>query len=675
MRLSAITAVLLLAAVCSAAAQNPSTADFRVYERRYDPGMRVTPYLRYQLDMAWRQDKARVARLESVGSAADVLQLQNELREKLLAVLGGLPAEKTPLNAKVTGTVRASGYRVEKVIFESLPGFHVTANIYIPDGLAALAPAVLLTCGHSFNGKGHPGYQQICGRLARRGYVVLTWDPVGQGERSQCWDASKGDSRYNRVCGEHAIMGNLAYLAGTNLARWEVWDGIRAHDYLLTRPEVDPARISVTGNSGGGFQSAFLGALDQRNRVVIPSCYISSLPMRMANRIYADPDDDPEQDLYGMVSRGIDHAGLLALVWPRPLAVNLALLDFFPIEGGRMAFRQAEPLWRLYGRAQDILLNEGYHPHGYSLKNQENSFAFLDIHNGLPPRWSLDSVQALPERDLWCTESGQVRLEYPDGVSFFESLRQYWRQRREENKTSLMSLYQGAWNPGISKWSVRKDDGGRPEQAILWEKCGSARLGDRLVDKYILTHSGGLQIPVLHFHAEKPGAVTMLWFSLDGKVKNTEWQALSRGLDKGTDILSFDFRALGENRLDYQVTSVDDPRLAGVPLEQQYFSPLSGVLINYVANSLLSGRPYFLQMIEDVEIVSKFAREALGVKNLQIRGAGKADRLASSAAEVLPGLEYSRSPDAAPLAWPQLVESGAEDWPVHYILPLGAYVE
>jgi hypothetical protein len=140
---------------------------------------------------------------------------------------------------------------------------------------------------------------------------VISWDPVGQGERSQFWDPAAGKSRYNLICGEHAVMGNLAYLAGANLARWEIWDGIRAVDYLLTRPEVDGERISITGTSGGGFQAALIAALDERIKVAVPSCYISALPMRISNRIFADPDSDPEQDLFGMISSGLDHPGLL----------------------------------------------------------------------------------------------------------------------------------------------------------------------------------------------------------------------------------------------------------------------------------------------------------------------------------------------------------------------------
>ncbi len=261
------TLVLVLAAVAAlgiAPAAGPPDA-FTVLDTPAD-GPRITPYLAYQTEMAWRQDDRRRARLESVRTEPDLLRLQAELRTKLLRMLGGLPSTRTPLNAQITGRIQMAGYHIEKLIFESLPGIFVTALVYVPDEGRAPHPAVLVPAGHSTNGKAY--YQALCQRLVRRGYVVIAWDPVGQGERSQFWDATRGRSRYNLICGEHAVLGNLAYLAGANLARWEVWDGMRALDYLLTRPEVDHGRISITGTSGGGFQTALIAALDRAD----PGC-------------------------------------------------------------------------------------------------------------------------------------------------------------------------------------------------------------------------------------------------------------------------------------------------------------------------------------------------------------------------------------------------------------------
>ena len=219
--MNAALLLLLAGAAGQPASPPPGAADatppaeaFRVLDREPSPGPHITAYLQHQLDVAWAQDEARRKRWAGVATEADLLELQAEIRAKALALIGGLPAERTPLHARVTGVAPMDGYRIEKLLFESQPGLFVTALVYLPDG-AGPRPAVLLPCGHSAVGKAFANYQEIGGRLAKRGYVVLSWDPVGQGERSQFWDAARGRSRYNLVCGEHAVLGNLAALART----------------------------------------------------------------------------------------------------------------------------------------------------------------------------------------------------------------------------------------------------------------------------------------------------------------------------------------------------------------------------------------------------------------------------------------------------------------------------
>src|SRR6266581_8740836 len=393
----------------------PPPEAFRVFKQTPAPGPRITPYLKYQTEQAWREDELRRRNWEGIRNEKDVFQLQRELRRKLLEMIGELPEKKTPLNPLVTGTIQMAGFHIEKVIFESLPGVYVPALLYVPDDKRGLHPAVLVPCGHSADGKVH--YQALCQRLVLRGYVVICWDPVGQGERSQFWDAKAKKSRYNLICAEHAVMGNLAYLAGANLARWEIWDGIRALDYLLTRPDVDPQRINITGTSGGGFQAAHIAALDERIKVAAPSCYITALPMRVYNRIFQDPDSDPEQDLYGMISNGVDHPGLLLMMYPRPVFVAAAVLDFFPIEGTHKTVREVSDLYAKFGHGDRISMREGYHDHQYSIENQEAAFAFLDHFNGLPAGKVLPPVKELDEKSLQCTRTGQVMLDYENARS------------------------------------------------------------------------------------------------------------------------------------------------------------------------------------------------------------------------------------------------------------------
>jgi hypothetical protein len=173
-------------------------------------GPQITPYLQYQTELAWREDGKRMKVWDGIRTEQDLRRVQNEIGQKLLTMLGGLPTTRTPLHPRVTGHIAMGGFHIEKLIFESLPGVYVTALLYVPDnhnsGEDKKHPAVLVPAGHAENGKAH--YQALCQRLVQRGYVVISWDPVGQGERSQFWDAKAGKSRYNRICAEHAVLGN-----------------------------------------------------------------------------------------------------------------------------------------------------------------------------------------------------------------------------------------------------------------------------------------------------------------------------------------------------------------------------------------------------------------------------------------------------------------------------------
>jgi Acetyl xylan esterase (AXE1) len=669
----ALVLILTTVGTLGSVPESPPPDAFTVLGPQPD-GPRITPYLAYQTEMAWRQDDRRRAVLASVRTERELLRLQADLRTKLLRMIGGLPTTRAPLNAQITGRIQMAGFHIEKLVFESLPGIFVTALVYVPEGGRAPHPAVLVPSGHSTNGKAH--YQALCQRLALRGYVVIAWDPVGQGERSQFWDATKGESRYNRICGEHAILGNLAYLAGTNLARWEAWDGIRALDYLLTRPEVDRARISITGTSGGGFQTAMIAALDPRIRAAAPSCYITALPMRVWNRIFKDPDSDPEQDPAGMIAEGLDHAGLLLLMYPRPVFVAAAVLDFFPIEGTRFTFREAAGIYRRFGHGDRIGMIEGYHGHAFSDENQAAAITFLDRFNGLPARRDLPPTSELDDRTLQATRTGQVLLDHPDGRSLLDEIRDYYRAHVKGPAPTLPGLYYGRGYPGIRQWRVSQHEGSDAARAgIQWEASGTSTIDDVAIDKYVLHHSGGLSMPLLHLHRKGSGRPrVLLWIGDDGKVGAKDWATVRKHIEEGFDVVSFDGRGLGETRMRYTAMSVDDPSLAMKDFDRAYVNPLSSVLANYVYNSLLTGRPYLLQMIEDAEIAARFASARLDAATISIAGTGEACTLAHWAAKVLPGVRLVAGTDDPVLDWAELIERKQEVWPIQYVFPGGAYL-
>ena len=662
-------------AVCALAADDaPPPEAFRVREQPLSPGPRITPFLQYQAEQAWREDNDRQRAWDGIHNERELLRTQDQARRKLLQMIGGLPAAKTDLQARVTGRIEMDGFSVEKLIFQSLPGVYVTALLYVPADHSKKHPAVLVPAGHAADGKFH--YQSLSQRLVGRGYVVISWDPVGQGERSQFWDSAAGKSRYNLVCGEHAAMGNMAYLAGTNLARWEIWDGIRAVDYLLTRPEVNGERISITGTSGGGFQATLIAALDERIKVAVPSCYISALPMRMYNRIFADPDSDPEQDLSGMISNGVDHPGLLLMIYPRPVMVAAAVLDFFPIEGTRKTVREVRSLYERFDRGERIALVEGYHGHQFSSENQEAALDFLDRFNQMPVRHGLPAVKELADKALLCTRTGQVALDYRDAKSLMEVIREFYEEHRTAPGHHLLKEYYGDKYGGVKQWQVSEYSGATavPGQ-ITWEDVGSSEAAGVSIDRYLLRHSKLLEMPLLHIHKSAAGKRTvLLWFREGGKATAADWPDIKKYVEQGYDVVSFDFRGLGETRMPYTAVSPDDPTLGALDFDHAYVNSISGVLANHVYNSLLTGRPYFLQMIEDAEIAGRFAREKLGAKGVAVTAPDGGYTLASAIAETLPRIELLPQPDAKVLKWSEIVEQKQEIWPIQYLLPSGAYI-
>jgi dienelactone hydrolase len=663
----------------AAPGQTAPSPDFFRLLVPHPSGPQITPYLQHQTEMAWKQDEKRVAAWRDFRTESDLLRLQRELRHKLLMMMGGLPTVRTPLRSRIVGSIPMNGFHIQKVIFESLPGIYVTALLYVPDeregSKSKRHPAILVPAGHAADGKDH--YQSLCQHLVQRGYVVLAWDPVGQGERSQFWDAKAGKSRYNLICAEHAVLGNLAFLAGTNLARWEIWDGLRAFDYLLTLPQVDPNRINITGTSGGGFQAIHIAALEPRIKVAAISCYITALPMRVHNRIFKDPDSDPEQDLYGMISNGVDHAGLLALMYPRPVFLAAAVLDFFPIEGTEKTFREVRQLYTRFGHGDRIAMTEGYHGHEYSNANQEAAFEFLDHFNQMPPVQTLASTEQLDTKQLQCSPTGQVMQDFQDAKPLTELIRDYYTEHKAQTPESIRQLYFGKGYPGIRSWKLIPYGNVAPgADTIAWEKAGSFTFQDIAIDRYVLHHSHNLAMPLLHIHKTTGDSRRwLLWFTKDGKATANDWADIVQQLNAGYDVISFDFRGLGETRMLYKAASEDDPSLALMDDAQAYGNPLCSVLADYVYNSLLTGRPYFLQMIEDAEIAMHFSRDELHAGSFSVFSDPESALLASAIANTITAVNLAPHPAADTMKWSELVLQGRELWPIQYLLPGGAYIQ
>jgi cephalosporin-C deacetylase-like acetyl esterase len=280
--------------------------------------------------------------MASITTREAAVRRQAEVRAKVLKLIGGLP-ERTPLNAKVLGTTQLDGFRIEKVLFESQPGFFVTALLYVPDGASEKRAAVVMAPGHGPAGKASETSFAVA--FARNGFVVLSYDPIGQGERLQYPDPEDpAKSLASRPTGEHGEAGLQPVLIGDAAARYWAWDGIRAVDYLAQRPEVNASRIGAFGCSGGGTITALTAALDQRIAATAVACYNTSFDTLLPS---IGPQD-AEQSTPGFIAAGLDFPDWIELVAPRPYAAVATYSDMFPFAGARVTVAEARRFYALF---------------------------------------------------------------------------------------------------------------------------------------------------------------------------------------------------------------------------------------------------------------------------------------------------------------------------------------
>jgi hypothetical protein len=352
--------------------------------------------------LAFKQLQERKAAIARLQTKSDYLERQAEIRDKLLRMIGPFP-DKTPLNARVTGVIKKSDYRVEKVIFESVPGYYVTAALFLPGKRKGKAPAVIYVSGHTVNGFRSEAYQHIIINLVKKGFVVLAFDPIGQGERQQYFDEKEGKSRFGPTT-EHSYPGAQCYISGYSPTKYFIWDGIRAVDYLLSRKEVDAERIGMTGRSGGGTQTAYTAAVDDRILAAAPECFITS----MEYVLKSIGPQDAEQNLYHMFSEGIDHADLLEVRAPRPGLMITTTRDFFSIQGARETYQEVKQYYQVLGSAEHIDMVEDDSVHASTKKNREAMYAFFQKYLNNPGSPDDLDVEVLDETELWATKTGQL---------------------------------------------------------------------------------------------------------------------------------------------------------------------------------------------------------------------------------------------------------------------------
>ena len=316
-----------------------------------------------------RADKACDAAWTACRTKDEVRARGAQMRTAMRAAIGGFPTTRCPLNAQTVAKIPRVGYTVEKVMFESWPGLHVTANLFLPNDpkFKPPYPAVIVPCGHSQNGKGSVAYQRGCVLAAQAGLACLIYDPLYQGERYQDRGSDKNP------CHGHNRIGALANLLGQNTARYRIWDGMRAIDYLQTRPEVDGARIGCMGQSGGGTMTSLLMALEPRLMAACPAGYLSN-----CREVYDSVGPgDAEQNVFGQFTFGLNHASYILMQAPLAVRLECNHQDYFPFSGSCKTMNVVTELVQRLGWGDRYGMTSAEGSHGWNEALRVSSVEWL----------------------------------------------------------------------------------------------------------------------------------------------------------------------------------------------------------------------------------------------------------------------------------------------------------
>ena len=314
--------------------------------------------------------KSQAADLRSADAAptmslADWQKRRSQLRQQLETAWGGFPKVHAPLEPRILKTLPRAGYRIESVVFQTLPKIWMTANAYIPDSPGQHA-AVLCVHGHWKGAKQDPHVQARCIGLAKLGFFVLAVDALGAGERA-----------LGKALGEYhgEMVAATLWPIGRPLSGLQVYENMRAVDYMVSRPEVDANRLGVTGASGGGNQTMYAGAWDERLKAVVPVCSVGNYQAYLGAACCMC-------EVVPGALEFTEEASVLSLVAPRALMVINATKDSiqFSVGEAQKSVAGARPVFQLYQQDTSLRHTTFESPHDYSQPMREAMYGWMALH-------------------------------------------------------------------------------------------------------------------------------------------------------------------------------------------------------------------------------------------------------------------------------------------------------
>ena len=505
------------------------------------------------------------------------------IRLSLLRGLGLDPMPpRTPLNAVCTGKTERPTHTIENIVFESKPCFFVTANVYVPKGVDSPLPAVIVVPGHAMeDGKNYELYQLGELALVRAGFLVLSYDPIGQGER--------------RLPGFSHELGYGSLLVGQTNEGMICWDTLRAFDYLRTREDVDSKRLGLAGNSGGGENTFYAMPLDDRIQVGASFSFVCSYEKWIrhgGNHCICN-------HLPG-VPAAMEEFEIIGLNAPRPFLFGNGTQDkIFPIEGGRETADKAKRIYELLGYPDRVKMVEADGPHGWSAPLREACVSWMT-------EWLRDGEAVdLSGKELQAEDPKSEALLCWDGKGMPEGYETIVTLNRKRARSWVESYDALPENKGF--WDARAEDWRRK----LWKVLGGQQEAYSPSARGVRTVSHGeILVEVLSLETEPGMSVACLFLEqadaaekgcpvvyLDGENKRgvLEDPCVRSFLKKGCPVLALDPRGVGE----------------------------ANVHLNHVtSDSVCLGRPLFGQMVWDVLQAVSYLEDRTGQGAISLLGKG-----------------------------------------------------
>jgi dienelactone hydrolase len=593
-------------------------------QRAVFPGTPFHQYSRclpdYLRGLAKKAVLKRDSEIAKLVSPAAVEARQKWVRATLWKLIGGMP-ERTALNARTTGSFEREGYRIEKIIYESRPGLFVSANLYIPKTGREPFPAVLFQSGHYEEGKTFPNYQRCCQALAQLGFVVLAFDPMGQGERVAYLRSSGTRSRLSDVDSEHTTPGKQMLLYGDTATRFQLWDAMRSLDYLTSLPMVDAKRVGSTGHSGGGTLTMLLAATDDRLAVAAPCMgnieNVAALPF-----LPPGSTDDAEQNFVYSGPVGFDRWDLFYPFAPKPMLIWPSDRDFYAtyspqyVTNAWQEFHKLKATYSLLGKA-DHLNHLSWAdtplPHSLAYDSRLLIYNWFSrwLKNEKTPVREEPPVKPEPVSLLQATESGSVVRSLGSATPF--SLNQ---ARKVKRTPMALDALIGA---------------SRPAAAASAKILARAQSGKVRVQALEVASDPGVWLPVWILTAENapknkpvllvldPSEAEQLWFQPDADAV----------LGPGSPVVcAADVRGVGALRPEY---SGGAPGYAASHEQEE----------NYAWGSLILGKPLVGQRVTDILAITAALRKipAMAGSPIRIAASGKLTVPALFAAALDSGIE------------------------------------